>query len=129
MEMPLAKSIGLKLQYQGKVRDIYAIDDSNMLIVATDRISAFDVVFDQLIAKKGVILTSVSNFWFDKTSHIIPNHIIKKPLTSILASDKASLIKGRAAIVKKLKPLKIEAIVRGYLIGSGWHDYQKTDLL
>jgi phosphoribosylaminoimidazole-succinocarboxamide synthase (EC 6.3.2.6) len=111
---------------KGKVRDIYDIDNERMLIVTTDRLSAFDVVFDEPISQKGIVLTSIANFWFDKTEHIIPNHLTHENLDSVLPANEAKLVKGRAVIVKKLKPLAIEAIVRGYLIGSGWKDYQKT---
>jgi phosphoribosylaminoimidazole-succinocarboxamide synthase len=95
-------------------------------MVATDRLSAFDVVFDEPINQKGVILTSISNHWFDKTRHIISNHLTNDPLDSVLSASEANLVKGRAVIVKKLKPLAVEAIVRGYIIGSGWKDYQET---
>jgi phosphoribosylaminoimidazole-succinocarboxamide synthase len=95
-------------------------------MVATDRISAFDVVFDKPINNKGVILNSISTHWFEKTSHIINNHLTNDPLESVLPLDEALLMKGRAVVVKKLRPLSVEAIVRGYIIGSGWKDYQKT---
>jgi len=122
----LETSLSLPLIQKGKVRDIYDIDDKRMLIVTTDRLSAFDVVFDEPIARKGTILTSVANFWFDKTAHIIPNHLTKEPLTNVLSSEEARLIEGRGIIVKKLKPLAVEAIVRGYIIGSGWKDYKNN---
>ena len=126
MDKFLSTSLSLPLLQKGKVRDVYQIDDSRLLMVATDRISAFDVVFDRPIKNKGVVLTSISNHWFEKTRHIIANHIINEPIESVLPADEASLMKGRAVIVKKLKPLSVEAIVRGYIIGSGWKDYQKT---
>ena len=116
----------MPLIQKGKVRDIYDIDDKRMLIVTTDRLSAFDVVFDEPIAQKGAVLTSVANFWFEKTKHIIPNHLTNEPLESVLSADEAKQIQGRGIIVKKLKPLAVEAIVRGYIIGSGWKDYQAT---
>ena len=119
-------NLSLPLIQKGKVRDIYDIDDSRMLIVTTDRLSAFDVVFDKGIAEKGAVLTSVANFWFDKTQHILPNHLTREPLNSILNDQEAKQIEGRGIIVKKLKPLAVEAIVRGYIIGSGWKDYQQT---
>jgi phosphoribosylaminoimidazole-succinocarboxamide synthase len=119
-------NLSLPLIQKGKVRDIYAIDDKRMLIVATDRLSAFDVVLNDAIAKKGIVLTELANFWFKKTQHIIPNHLTFEPLNSVLNTDEIQQVKGRATIVKKLKPLAIEAIVRGYIIGSGWKDYQRT---
>jgi len=119
-------SLSLPLIQKGKVRDIYDIDDKRMLIVTTDRLSAFDVVFEQAINQKGAVLTNVANFWFDKTKHIIPNHLTHEPLESVLNSQEAAQVEGRAIIVKKLKPLAVEAIVRGYIIGSGWKDYQQT---
>ena len=117
----------LQLIARGKVRDIYAIDDDTMLIVTTDRLSAFDVILNDPIPNKGRVLTSVSNFWFNKMQHIIPNHLSDIPLSQVLpdAEERAS-VEGRAIVVKRLKPLPVEAIVRGYLIGSGWKDYQKT---
>jgi phosphoribosylaminoimidazole-succinocarboxamide synthase len=119
-------NLSLPLIQKGKVRDIYDIDDRRMLIVTTDRLSAFDVVFDDGIAKKGAVLTSVANFWFDKTQHIIPNHLTHEPLNGVLNDQEIEQVEGRAIIVKKLKPLALEAIVRGYIIGSGWKDYQNT---
>jgi phosphoribosylaminoimidazole-succinocarboxamide synthase len=117
----------LKLMARGKVRDIYEIDDQYMLIVTTDRISAFDVVLPEPIPGKGRVLTSVSNFWFARTQHIIPNHLANITLEQVLpdANERAQ-VESRAIIVKKLQPLPVEAIVRGYLIGSGLNDYQKT---
>lgn len=117
----------LKLRARGKVRDIYDIDDKHMLIVTTDRLSAFDVILPDPIPGKGRVLTSVSNFWFEKLKSIIPNHLADIPLQQVVpdAAERAQ-IEGRAIVVKKLKPLPVEAIVRGYLIGSGWKDYQKT---
>ncbi len=118
--------LSLPLIQKGKVRDLYDIDDKRMLIITTDRLSAFDVVFDEPIAQKGVVLTSVANFWFNKTQHIIPNHLTLEPLSNVLSPEEVKQVEGRAVIVKKLKPLAVEAIVRGYLIGSGWKDYQQT---
>lgn len=117
----------LKLRSRGKVRDIYEIDDKTMLIVTTDRLSAFDVILPDPIPGKGRVLTQVSNFWFEKMKHVMPNHITNIPLEQVLpdATERAQ-VEGRAIVVKVLKPLPVEAIVRGYLIGSGWKDYQKT---
>ena len=117
----------LPLLNQGKVRDIYDIDEDYMLIVTTDRLSAFDVILPDPIPDKGVILTTVSNFWFDKTKHIISNHLSDKSLEDVLPdAAECHMIEGRGIVVRKLNPLPVEAIVRGYLIGSGWEDYQKT---
>lgn len=117
----------LKLRARGKVRDIYDVDENHLLIVTTDRLSAFDVVLPDPIPGKGQVLTAVSNFWFDKMQGIIPNHLSNLTLEEVVpdANERAQ-IEGRAIIVKKLNPLPIEAIVRGYLIGSGWKDYQQT---
>ncbi|MDF1583563.1 MAG: phosphoribosylaminoimidazolesuccinocarboxamide synthase [Methyloprofundus sp.] len=117
----------LKLRTRGKVRDIYEVDEHHLLIVTTDRLSAFDVVLPDPIPGKGQVLTSVSNFWFEKMQDIIPNHLSNLSLEEVVpdAVERAQ-IAGRAIIVKKLTPLPVEAIVRGYLIGSGWKDYQKN---
>jgi len=120
----------LPLITRGKVRDIYDVDESHMLIVTTDRLSAFDVVLPDAVPNKGVVLTQVSNFWFDKLSHIVPNHFSKLTLKDLKISKKErEVLEGRSVIVKKLKPLPVEAIVRGYIIGSGWKDYQQTGKL
>ena len=118
---------GLKLLNRGKVRDIYEIDDEHLLIVATDRLSAFDVIMPQAIPGKGEILTRVANFWFSRTTGIIPNHLSSMPLSEVVedAAERARL-GDRAVVVRRLKPLPVEAIVRGYLSGSGWKDYQAT---
>jgi phosphoribosylaminoimidazole-succinocarboxamide synthase len=117
----------LPLMHQGKVRDIYDIDDKTMLIVTTDRLSAFDVILPTPIVGKGIVLTEVANFWFHKLSHIIPNQLSDKKVVDLkLTQQEQSYLRGRAIIVKKLKPLPVEAIVRGYIIGSGWKDYQRT---
>ncbi len=115
----------LPLIHRGKVRDIYAVGDDHMLIVTTDRLSAFDVILPSAIPGKGAILTRVSNFWFQHFSGTIPNQVSEMTLTEAIP-DKAEreLVEGRAIVVKKLKALPIEAIVRGYIIGSGWKDYQ-----
>jgi len=123
MRPVLQTKLSLPLLHSGKVRDIFDINDETMLIVATDRLSAFDVIFDQPIPKKGLILTSVANYWFKKTEHIIPNHLTKISLEEVLSKEEAAQLKGRAIVVKKLKPLPIEAVVRGHLIGSGWKEY------
>ncbi len=117
----------LPLIQRGKVRDIYAVDDEHMLIVTTDRLSAFDVILPTPIPGKGEVLTQVSNFWFDRMRDVIPNHLSTLKLVDVIpdAAERAPL-EGRSIIVRKLKPLPIEAIVRGYLIGSGWKDYQQT---
>jgi len=117
----------LKLRNRGKVRDIYELDAGHLLIVTTDRLSAFDVVLPQPIPGKGEVLTRVSNFWFGRTRAIIPNHLSDRPLAEAIpdAAQRAAL-GDRALVVRKLRPLPVEAIVRGYLIGSGWKDYQKT---
>jgi phosphoribosylaminoimidazole-succinocarboxamide synthase len=120
---------GLKKINEGKVRDIYAVDAQNMLIVTTDRLSAFDVVLPDPIPDKGRVLNEISNFWFDKTRHIIPNHLTGKPLSSAVDPGDLGIVQGRAVIVRKLEALPLEAVVRGYLIGSGWKDYQKTDAI
>ncbi len=117
----------LSLINSGKVRDIYAVDDEHMLIVTSDRLSAFDVILPDPIPEKGAVLTAVSNFWFDRTGHIVANHLSDKTLDQILPdADERAPIEGRGVVVKKLKPLPVEAIVRGYLIGSGWKDYQNS---
>lgn len=117
----------LPLLRRGKVRDIYAIDDQQLLIVATDRLSAFDVILPTPIPNKGAVLTAVSNFWFAFIQDVIPNHLIAKPLTAVLTDDADyQQVESRAVVVRKVKPLPVEAIVRGYLVGSGWKDYQNN---
>jgi len=129
MTTPLYESrlTSLPLIQRGKVRDIYAVDDAHMLIVTTDRLSAFDVILPTPIPGKGEVLTQVSSFWFARMQHIIPNHLSDLKLEDVIpdAAERAPL-EGRSIIVRKLRPLPIEAIVRGYLIGSGWKDYQQT---
>ena len=118
---------GLKRINEGKVRDIYEVDAGHMLIVTTDRLSAFDVVLPDPIPYKGQVLNEISNFWFGKTGHIIPNHLTGAPLSSAVTDqDELAMLQGRAVIVKRLQALPLEAVVRGYLIGSGWKDYQAT---
>lgn len=122
-----ANLTSLPLIHKGKVRDIYDIDDKHMLIVTTDRLSAFDVILPDPIPGKGIVLNEVSTFWFNKLSHIIPNQLSDLTLDQVLDNEEdCKRLEKRGIIVKKLKPLPIEAIVRGYLIGSGWKDYQKT---
>ncbi|BCB25493.1 phosphoribosylaminoimidazole-succinocarboxamide synthase [Sulfurimicrobium lacus] len=116
----------LKLLNRGKVRDIYEVDSEKLLIVTTDRLSAFDVVLPTPIPGKGAVLTGVSNFWFDKLKHIVPNQLTGVSAESVVADNEKDQVAGRALVVKKLKPLPIEAIVRGYLVGSGWKEYQKS---
>jgi len=116
----------LELIARGKVRDIYAIDDAHMLIVTTDRFSAFDVVFAQPIPHKGELLTEVSNFWFARTAAMITNHLTTLDLRDYVNETDYELLKRRSIIVKRLKTLPVEAIVRGYVIGSGWKDYQAS---
>jgi phosphoribosylaminoimidazole-succinocarboxamide synthase len=116
----------LELIARGKVRDIYAIDDTHMLIVTTDRLSAFDVVFSQPIPDKGNLLTEVSNFWFNRTSSLVTNHISDLDLREYVSQDEFEMLRKRSIIVKRVKTLPVEAIVRGYVIGSGWKDYQAS---
>jgi len=116
----------LELLARGKVRDIYAIDDAHMLIVTTDRFSAFDVVFAEPIPHKGELLTEVSNFWFARTANIITNHLTTLDLRDYVSEADYELLKRRSIIVRRLKTLPVEAIVRGYVIGSGWKDYQAS---
>jgi phosphoribosylaminoimidazole-succinocarboxamide synthase len=118
---------GLEKIHAGKVRDIYAIDAGTMLIVTTDRISAFDVVMPDPIPGKGRVLTEISNFWFARTGHIVPNHLSGKTLDGLVKDpDEQAQLAGRYMIVRRLNALPIEAVVRGYLIGSGWKEYQAT---
>lgn len=113
--------------HKGKVRDIYALGDAHMLIVTSDRLSAFDVILPQPIPGKGAVLTAVSNFWMARFTHLLPNHLAPDVnLADYLTSAEIAQIEGRSNVVRKLKALPIEAVARGYLIGSGWKDYQKT---
>jgi phosphoribosylaminoimidazole-succinocarboxamide synthase len=128
---PAAYHAGLITQYplihQGKVRDSFAIDDDHMLIVASDRLSAFDVVMAEPIPGKGDILTRISNFWFERTRGIVPNHLSSIPVADVIEDPELlDLLRHRSVVVRRLKPLLIEAVVRGYIIGSGWKDYQET---
>ena len=127
MNSPLLETsiTSLKRLHQGKVRDIYAIDDTHMLLVSTDRLSAFDVILPTGIVNKGAMLTKMANFWFEKLKHIVPNHLTNIPPESVVADDERVQVVGRAVVVKKLNALPIEAIVRGYLVGSGWKEYKQ----
>jgi phosphoribosylaminoimidazole-succinocarboxamide synthase len=118
---------GLRKIHTGKVRDIYEIDERSMLIVTTDRLSAFDVVLPDPIPDKGRVLNSISNFWFERTQHIVPNHLTGRNLAEVITDPaELALVADRAVIVKRLKTVPLEAVVRGYVIGSGWKDYQKS---
>ena len=129
MRTLIKTKLSLPLLHRGKVRDIFDIDDDNMLIVTTDRLSAFDVVFDQPIPEKGMILTSIANYWFQKTEHIVQNHLTGISLEEVLSKNEAEMLAGRAIVVKKLRPLAIEAVIRGYLIGSGWKEYLSSGMV
>ncbi|WP_022966686.1 phosphoribosylaminoimidazolesuccinocarboxamide synthase [Denitrificimonas caeni] len=118
--------LSLKKLYSGKVRDLYEIDDQRMLMVASDRLSAFDVILQQPIPDKGKILTEISNFWFNKLEHIIPNHFTGDQVSDVVSAQELPLVEGRAVVAKRLKPVAVEAIVRGYLVGSGWKEYQRS---
>ena len=114
----------LTLLHRGKVRDIYAVNDDKLLIIQTDRISAFDVILPAPVPEKGKILTKISRFWFEKLAHIIPNHLTNIAPESVVLPKEQNQVADRAFVVKKLKPLPVEAIIRGYISGSGWKDYQ-----
>lgn len=131
MPQPLLKTTikSLKLIHQGKVRDIYDIDEKTMLLVSTDRLSAFDVILPTGIQNKGAMLTQMANFWFEKLGHIVPNHLTGIAPETVVAADEVDQVRGRAVVVKKLKALPLEAIVRGYLVGSGWKEYQQKGTL
>ena len=117
----------LELAGRGKVRDIYTVDADHMLIVTTDRISAFDVILPDPVPGKGRVLTAISNFWFEKTRDLVPNHLSGIPLQEVLPDERERApIEGRGVVVRKMKPLPVEAVVRGYIIGSGWKEYLKT---
>ncbi len=116
----------LPLLGRGKVRDIYAIDADKLLIITSDRLSAFDVVLPDPIPDKGKVLTQLANFWFDKLASILPNQLTGIDPETVVAPEERDQVRGRGLVVKRLKPLPIEAVVRGYLIGSGWKDYQAT---
>ncbi|HEU0290774.1 MAG TPA: phosphoribosylaminoimidazolesuccinocarboxamide synthase, partial [Burkholderiales bacterium] len=116
----------LKFLHRGKVRDLYAVDADKLLVIQTDRLSAFDVILPDPIPEKGRVLTEMSFFWFKKLGHVIPNHLTGIEPESVVAPGERGQVAGRAMVVRKFKPLMIEAVVRGYIIGSGWKDYQKT---
>ena len=116
----------LKFLHRGKVRDLYAVDGDRLLVIQTDRLSAFDVILPDPIPGKGRVLTEMSFFWFRKLAHVIPNHLTGIAPESVVGAEDRLQIAGRTMVVKKLKPLLVEAVVRGYLIGSGWSDYRKT---
>ncbi len=124
--MSTATILSLKKIYSGKVRDLYEIDDKRMLMVATDRLSAFDVILNEPIPEKGKILTAISNFWFDKLKDLVPNHFTGDKVEDIVPAAELHLVEGRAVVAKRLKPVAVEAIVRGYIVGSGWKEYQKS---
>ncbi len=116
----------LPLLARGKVRDNYAVGDDRILMLASDRLSAFDVVLDQPIPGKGVLLTTMALFWFEKLGHICPNHLTGEVPESVVGADERDQVRGRSMLVKRLRPLPVEAVVRGYLAGSGWKEYQQT---
>ena len=116
----------LPLLGRGKVRDNYAVGDDKILIVTSDRLSAFDVVMNEPIPRKGMVLNQMTNFWFDKLAHVVPNHLTDVTPESVVSADELDQVKGRAIVAKRLKPILVEAVVRGYIIGSGWKDYQAT---
>lgn len=116
----------LPFLHRGKVRDIYAVGDDKLLVVQTDRLSAFDVIMEDPIPNKGRILTAMSNFWFKKFGHLMPNHMTDIDPESLVAPEERDQVRGRAIVVKKFRAIPIEAIVRGYIIGTGWKDYQQT---
>ncbi len=116
----------LPLLSRGKVRDMYAVDDKHLLIVTSDRLSAFDVILDDPIPGKGQVLNQMANFWFERLKGVIPNHLTGIAPESVVKPDEVAQVRGRAVVAKRLKPVMVEAVVRGYLIGSGWNDYQKS---
>jgi len=124
--MPTSNALSLKKIYSGKVRDLYEIDDKRMLMVATDRLSAFDVILAEPIPEKGKILTAISNFWFEKLSALVPNHFTGDKVEDVVSAQELPLVEGRAVVAKRLRPVAVEAIVRGYIVGSGWKEYQKN---
>jgi len=119
----------LPLLHRGKVRDIYGVDEDKLLIIQTDRLSAFDVILPTPVPGKGRLLTALSSFWFEKLEHIVPNHLTHIAPESVVTEDEREQVTERAFVVKRLKPLPIEAIVRGYVVGSGWKDYKKTGMI
>jgi len=119
----------LKFLHRGKVRDLYAVGTDRLLVIQTDRLSAFDVIMPDPIPEKGRVLTEMSFFWFQKLGHVIPNHLTGVAPETVVAPDERGQVAGRAMVVRKLKPLMIEAVVRGHIIGSGWKDYQQTGMV
>lgn len=127
--MPALYSTSIKslpLLSKGKVRDVYALGDDKLLMITTDRLSAFDVVMGQPIPEKGIVLNQMANFWFEKLAKVIPNHLTGINPESVVPADEVDQVKGRAVVAKRLKPILVEAVVRGYLAGSGWKDYKET---
>ncbi|MGY4531250.1 phosphoribosylaminoimidazole-succinocarboxamide synthase [Pseudomonas sp. TE3786] len=124
--MTTPSTLSLKKIYSGKVRDLYEIDAKRMLMVATDRLSAFDVILAEPIPDKGKILTAISNFWFDKLADVVPNHFTGDRVEDVVLAAELPLVEGRAVVAKRLQPIAVEAIVRGYIVGSGWKEYQKS---
>jgi phosphoribosylaminoimidazole-succinocarboxamide synthase len=116
----------LPLLSKGKVRDVYALGEDKLLMITTDRLSAFDVVMGQPIPEKGIVLNQMANFWFEKLAKVIPNHLTGINPESVVPADEVDQVKGRAVVAKRLKPILVEAVVRGYLAGSGWKDYKET---
>jgi phosphoribosylaminoimidazole-succinocarboxamide synthase len=114
----------LRLLARGKVRDNYAVGDDRMLMVASDRLSAFDVIMGEPIPGKGELLTQMALFWFERLTHVLPNHLTGEAPESVVAADEVAQVRGRAMLVKRLRPIPIEAVVRGYLAGSGWQEYR-----
>jgi len=131
MSEPLYESriASLPLLARGKVRDMYAVGDDKLLIVTSDRLSAFDVILDDPIPGKGAVLNAMTGFWLQRLSHIVPNHATGVRAEDVVAADERSQVADRAVVVKRLKPILVEAVVRGYLIGSGWKDYQSSGRL
>lgn len=127
MQTLLETSIqSLPLISKGKVRDIYAVNDQYLLMVTTDRLSAFDVVMQEPIPGKGIVLNQMANFWFERLQHITPNHLTGIDPETVVQPNEVDQVRGRAIVVQRLKPILVEAVVRGYLSGSGWKDYQST---
>ncbi|MGQ5522242.1 phosphoribosylaminoimidazolesuccinocarboxamide synthase [Chitinimonas sp. PSY-7] len=119
----------LKKIYSGKVRDLYEIDGKRMLMIATDRLSAFDVILNEPIPAKGKILTAISNFWFDKLKDVVPSHFTGEQPEDVVSAEDRPQVEGRAVVCKRLKPVPVEAVVRGYLAGSGWKDYKASGVV
>jgi phosphoribosylaminoimidazole-succinocarboxamide synthase len=116
----------LPFLHRGKVRDLYAVGEDRLLVIQTDRLSAFDVILPSPVPGKGRVLTALSDFWFERLAHVIPNHLTGVAPETVVAPDERDQVAGRAMVVRRLKPVLVEAIARGYVIGSGWKDYQRT---